>query len=73
MMLKSYEKKIHDSVSPKRVEFADFFLKFSSVLCCSFSLRGPNAFEKRSIESAKTRLTDKPAIKFLSRRTAMQL
>ena len=50
----------------KRVQFGDFFPENVICLPFSFSSLGPNASEKRSIESAEKGQNDKPIIKFLS-------
>ena len=56
-----------------RVQFGDFFPENFVCLPFSFSPLGPNASEKRSIQSAETGKNDKPIIEFLSLRTVTQL
>ena len=67
------KKKKITGFSQKRVQFGDFFPENFVCLPFSFSPFGPNASEKRPIESAETGKNDKPIIECLSLRTGTQL
>ena len=66
-------KKKITGICQKRVQFDEFFPENFVCLPFSFSTLGPNASEKRLIESAETGQNDKPIIEVLSLRTVTQL